>query len=125
MTLPGPLSGFPPLPSGPLSAGRRDQTDSATSLFGVDPAEVQEIARVWQSAGIAIHAADVEAIGAVIGPSSRVAQALSATAHPARSAVDSIGEHLTVMGRMLRMFDASTSAADVRSGARFRDLEDR
>ncbi|MFE0747577.1 hypothetical protein [Gordonia sp. NPDC058843] len=86
---------------------------------------MQEIARTWRASGIAIHAADVEAIGAVVGPSSRVARALSAAARPARLAVDSIGERLTTMGEMLRIFDSTTVAADARSGARLRALEDR
>ncbi|MFT4396204.1 hypothetical protein ACLTEW_14850 [Gordonia lacunae] len=120
MTLPGPLSGFPP-----LTPGRRDQNDSESSLFGVDPAEIQEIARAWRASGIAIHAADVEAMGAVIGPSSRVVRALSATVRPARLAIDSIGERLTAMSGMLRTFDATTAATDARSGALFHALEDR
>ncbi len=94
-------------------------------MFGIDRDEVQSIARTWQASGIAVHATDVEAIGAVVGPSSRVAQALSATVGPARLAVDSIGERLTSMGEMLRTFDSASAAADARSGASFRALEER
>ncbi|MFC9979712.1 hypothetical protein [Gordonia sp. NPDC127522] len=120
MTLPRSLSGFPP-----LSSGRRDQKGSEASLFGVDPAEVEGIARTWRAAAIAIHAADVEAVGAALGPSSRVVRALAATIGPARSAVDSIGERLTTMSQMLRAFDATTADADARSGTRFRSLRNR
>ncbi|PKZ67154.1 hypothetical protein CYJ73_00170 [Gordonia terrae] len=120
MMLPAPLSGFPP-----LSRERGDGIRSTTSQFGIDPAEVQEIARTWRAAGIAIHAADVEAIGAAFAPSSRVARALAAAARPARLAVDSIGERLTSMSGMLRTFDSTVAATDARSGGLFGDLADR
>ena len=120
MTLPRSLSGFPP-----LSPGRRDQRYSETSLFGIDPAEVEGIARTWRASAIAIHAADVEAVGAVLGPSSRVVRALAATVRPARLAVDSIGERLTTMSQILRTFDATTADADARSGTRLRTLRNR
>ena len=120
MTLPRSLSGFPP-----LSSGRRDQKGSEASLFGVDPTEVEGIARTWRAAAIAIHAADVEAVGAALGPSSRVVRALAATIGPARLAVDSIGERLMTMSQMLRAFDATTEDADARSGTRFRSLRNR
>ncbi|WP_439032572.1 hypothetical protein [Gordonia terrae] len=120
MTLPGPLSGFPPLRS-----RTRPVNGSETDVFGVSPSEVEHTVRVWRAHGVAILACDVESIGAVTAPSSRVGTALREAAGSARAATVSIGNRLIAMSEALEGFEAATAVADARVGARIRELQER
>ncbi|MEO9327663.1 hypothetical protein [Gordonia aurantiaca] len=87
--------------------------------------DVDAVVQSWRAAALAIHATDVEPLARASGPASRVAGALTATAEPARHALDSIGTRLTAMGTALTAFEATAEDSDDRAASELDALRER